>query len=73
MKIEIVFYNPRKKVTRYASDINDINEKVYDTLTRNGISEELAIDCANWAELAIHGESYNEETFDVYISEEVDA
>lgn len=70
MKIEIVFVNPHKTVTRYANNKWDINERVYNTLTQNGISEELAIDCASWVELATYGESYNEVDFDVYISEE---
>ena len=48
----------------------DKNEKVYDTLTQNGIDVERAIECASWVELAEYGESYNEEDFDVYVSEE---
>lgn len=70
MKIEIIFANPHKTVTRYANNKWDINERVYNTLTQNGISEELAIDCASWAESTTYGESYNEAAFDVYISEE---
>ena len=70
MKIEIVFSKPHKKVTRYASNIGGKNEKVYDTLTQNGIDVERAIECASWVELAEYGESYNEEDFDVYVSEE---
>lgn len=70
MKFEIVIHNQHKTITRYGSDANDINEKIYDTLTEHGIDEETAIDCASWCEIAEDGESYNEENFDVYVSME---
>lgn len=70
MKYEIVIHNPHNAITRYGSNLWDINEGIYDTLTRNGIDEETAIDCACWCELATDGESYNTDEFDVYVSEE---
>ena len=70
MKIEIVIHSPHKTITRYGKDANDINEKVYETLTKYGIDEDTAFDCASWCELAIYGESYNTDEFDVYVSEE---
>lgn len=70
MKIEIVIHNPHEKITRYANNPYDINEKVSSVLIKYGIDEELAIDCACWCELATYGESYNEENFDVYVDED---
>lgn len=69
MKIIIVIHNPHKAITRIAHSAGDINNKVYETLTKYGIDEIKAIDCANWCELASYGESYNEDNFDVYIEE----
>lgn len=70
MKFEIVIHSPYKVITRYGNNTNDINEKVYETLTKYGINEETAIDCASWCELATDGESYNADEFDLYVSEE---
>lgn len=70
MKFEIIIHNPHTAITRYANNAWDINEKVYDTLSKNGIAEEVAIDCACFCELAGAGESYNTEEFDVYVSDE---
>ena len=72
MKIQMVIHNPHRKVvdvTKYANTAREINKAVYDTLTKHGIDEEIAIDCASWCELAADGESYNEENFDVYLEE----
>ena len=69
MKIEIVIHHPHEVITRYGNNAYDINEKVYETLTKYGIDEETAIDCACWCELALYGESYNTENFDVYVSD----
>ena len=70
MEIIIVIHNPHKAITRIAHSAGDINNKVYETLTKYGIDEIKAIDCASWCELASYGESYNEDNFDVYIEEE---
>jgi hypothetical protein len=70
MKIIIVIHNPHKAITRIAHDAADINGKVYETLTKYGIDEKEAIECASWCELASYGESYNEDNFSVYIEEE---
>lgn len=70
MKIIIVIHNPHKAITRIAHSAGDINNKVYETLTKYGIDEIKAIDCASWCELASYGESYNEDNFDAYIEEE---
>lgn len=70
MKIIIVIHNPHKTITRIAHSAGDINNKVYETLTKYGIDEIKAIDCASWCELASYGESYNEDNFDAYIEEE---
>lgn len=70
MKIIIVIHNPHKAITRIAHSAGDINNKVYETLTKYGIDEIKAIDCASWCELASYGESYNEDNFSVYIEEE---
>lgn len=72
MKITIVKHSPHKSITHYESDMNEINAKVYNTLTKYGIEEEKAIDCASWCELACDGESYNEDDFDVYVEAEED-
>lgn len=72
MKIQMVIHNPHRKVvaiTKYANTVREINEVIYETLTKHGIDEEIAIDCASWCELATDGESYNEENFDVYLEE----
>ena len=72
MKIKMVIHNPHRKVvaiTKYANTEKEINEVVYETLTKHVIDEEIAIDCASWCELATDGESYNEENFDVYLEE----
>ena len=68
MKFEIVIHNPHKSIIRYANDAWDKNDRVYDTLSRNGIDEETAIDCACWCELAGDAETYNTDEFDVYVS-----
>lgn len=47
-----------------------MHDKVFDVLYRNGIEDEKAIDCASWCELAVDGETYNEEEFDVYVEYE---
>lgn len=70
MRFEIVIHNPHKVITRYGNNVGDINDRVYDTLSSNGIDEETAIDCACWCELAGDGESYNTNEFDVYVNEE---
>lgn len=70
MKFEIVIHKPHKAIMRYANNAGDKNNRIYDTLSRNGIHEETAIDCASWCELAADGESYNTEEFDVYVSAE---
>lgn len=70
MKFEIVLHNPHKAITRYGNNPKDINERVFDTLVRLGIDEEVAIGCACWCELATTEESYNAEEFDVYVWEE---
>lgn len=67
MKITIVIHSPHKIITHYESDMNQINAKVYNTLTKYGIEEEKAIDCASWCELAQAGECYSEENFNVYM------
>lgn len=59
-----------KRYTRYAGNMKDINSIVYETLSNNGIVDELAIDCASWCELAPIGDSYSEEDFDVYVEED---
>lgn len=69
MKFEIVIHRPHATITRYGGNTGDKNDRVYDALTRNGIDEETAIDCACWCELATDGESYNTEEFDVYVTE----
>ena len=72
MRIQMVIHNPHKKVvdiTKCANTAREINKVVYDTLTKHGVNEETAIDCASWCELATDGESYNEENFDVYLEE----
>lgn len=72
MKIQMVIHNPHRKVvdiTKYANTAREINEVVHGTLTKHGVDEETAIDCASWCELATVGESYNEENFDVYLEE----
>lgn len=68
-KFEIVIHKPHTVVTRYGNNAGDINERIYDTLTNHGVNEELAMDCACWCELADYGESYNENDFDVYVTE----
>lgn len=70
MKFEIVIHNPYTAITRHAANAWDINERIYDTLSKNGVTEEAAIDCACFCELAGAGESYNTEEFDVYVSDE---
>lgn len=70
MRFEIVIHNPHTTVTRYGNNARDINDRIYDTLTRHGIDEEIAIDCACWCELAGEGETYNTDEFDVYIESE---
>lgn len=76
MKAIIVIHKLNEKVrecTLYdLRDMNDINERVYNALTRFGISEEMAIECASWAELSVDGDSFNEDDFDVYIEESDD-
>lgn len=67
MGITIVIHKPHGVITRIAHSAADINNKVYETLTKYGIDEIKAIDCASWCELASHGESYNEDNFSVYI------
>lgn len=47
-----------------------INDTIYTILTHYGIDTETAIDCACWCELAIIGDSYNTDEFDVYVEEE---
>ena len=72
MRIQMVIHNPHRKVvtvTKYANTTREINEVVNDTLSKHGIDEETAIDCASWCELATDCESYNEENFDVYLEE----
>ncbi|MEZ3438660.1 MAG: hypothetical protein K1W18_07250 [Oscillospiraceae bacterium] len=59
-----------KEITRHLKeDESVINETIYSILTRYGIDDETAIDCACWCELATIGESYNEENFDIYVEE----
>jgi hypothetical protein len=70
MEITIVIHKPYGVITRIAHSAADINNKVYETLTKYGIDEIKAIDCASWCELASYGESYNEDNFSVYIEEE---
>lgn len=70
MKFEIVIHKPHKLIIRQENNMNEINEKIYDTLTKHGIDEKTAIDCANWCEFAENEESYNTEEFDVYVSKE---
>lgn len=55
-----------KRVKENSSEINDV---VFSTMTAWGISEDIAIDCASWAELATVGESYALNNFDLYIEE----
>lgn len=69
MQIEMIFTKPHKAVTIYAKDRVEIHEKVHNTLTRNGIEEKKAADCACWAQSAVRGETYNEIDFDVYAVE----
>ena len=72
MEIQIVIHNmhePVKTIVRCCNDARDINETVYDVLTKHGINDDIAIDCASWCEIATYGESYNMKNFDVYIGE----
>ncbi len=73
IKIEFVLHKPGekvKKIAKYAKgNPGDINETVFGTLYDWGIDEEIAIDCASWAELAAIGESYNLDYLDVYIED----
>lgn len=59
--LKIVILNPYRVI--YANT----HEDIYYNLLKYGISEEISIDCASWAELASEGESYNEELFDAYV------
>lgn len=67
MPLNIVIHKPHRTFTVKENDINEINEKVYEILTKNGINDEAAIDCASWCELACDNESYNTDLFDVYV------
>lgn len=68
IKIEIALYIPDKAITLYVKKKEkDIKEAVYSRLTQYGIDEERAIECASWCELAIIGEGYYEDDFDVFI------
>ncbi len=70
MKIHIVIHDPHKSIIRCINDAPCvIRELLYNILINHGIDEELAINCANWAETASYGDSYNEQDFDVYIEE----
>lgn len=62
--LEIVIINPYRVIRA------NTHESIYDSLVKYGISEEIAIDCASWAEIACEGESYNEELFDAYVRTE---
>lgn len=70
MKITIIIHRPHKTITRIAHNAWDINDKVYETLTRYGIEELEAIECASWCELASYGDTYITEKFGVYIEDE---
>ncbi len=66
----IVILRPYKDISlRLKEDAREINKNIFHTLTRYGVDEETAIDCASWGELATIGESYNTENFDVYVEE----
>lgn len=66
----IVIHKPYKEITEHLEEnASVINETIYNILTRYGIDEETAIDCACWCELATIGESYNTENLDVYVEE----
>lgn len=68
MKVTVDIHKDKNnKVTYYAPNGYDMHDKVFDALYCNGIEEEKAIDCASWCELAVDGETYNEEEFDVYV------
>lgn len=72
MEIQIVIHNmhkPVKTIVRHCNDADDINKTVYDVLSKYGIDNHIAIDCASWCKIATYGESYNMENFDVYIGE----
>lgn len=70
---KIVIHRPYKEITEHLKEnASAINETIYSILTRYGIDEETAIDCACWCELATIGESYNTENLDVYIEEYTD-
>ena len=68
IKLLIVIHCPHKAIEKYVKeDPREINKTVYNFLTHYNIDEEIVIDCASFCELAIIGESYNTEDFDVYI------
>lgn len=71
MKVIVdIHKNKNKVITHYANNGYDMHDKIFDTLYRNGIEEEKAIDCASWCELAVDGEAYMENDFDVYVESE---
>ena len=66
----IVIHKPYKEITKHVEEnASIINEAIYSILTRYGIDDETAIDCASWCDFATIGESYNTENLDVYIEE----
>lgn len=70
VKFTIVIHKPYKEIIkRLEENSKVINRTIYDILTRYGIDNETAIDCANWCELAVVGDSYNTENLDVYIED----
>lgn len=70
INIQIVIHNPYISIIKSLKENQKcIRDFVYDTLTHYNISEETAIDCASFCELACIGDSYNTEDFDVYVNE----
>ena len=59
MGITIVIHKPHGVITRIAHSAADIKNKVYETLTKYGIDEIKAIDCASWCELASYAARYS--------------
>ena len=68
---KIVIHKERHKVQVIEKQLKEnaraINNTIYRVLTHYGIGEEIAIDCACWAEYAVVDESYSTEELDVYV------
>lgn len=72
-RFEIYKNNVENSSVYITADTNDINNKVYSTLTNgeydNDVDIETAIDIACWCELASVGEEYETDNLTVIVKE----